>query len=340
MADVNLQVAFNEEDLCHRLPAALECADMVTNTTAPAGGPNGLVGTCAIIVTYHPDPSGLRGLLAALQPQVQGIVVVDNGSAGDLAALLSGTIAHLLPLGENLGVAAGFNQGIRWAETQGFSRFLLLDQDSVPAPDMVARLNVALDRLTTQGEQVAAVGARICDPATGHSFGFARFGLFCFRFVVRTSGAVIERADFLVSSGSLIPLATIQRVGLMDARLFIDLVDTEWFLRAAAQGYRAFGVGDAVLQHCLGDRSIRVPTEGGFVPVHSPLRHYYFFRNSMLLNSRSSIPLHWKYNNTVQLVFMLVFFTLVTPPRLQHLRKMLHGLWDGLRGRSGRAVIT
>ncbi|MHB8910673.1 MAG: glycosyltransferase family 2 protein [Syntrophales bacterium] len=321
------------------MTATPECAEMVTNTAVPAGGPNGLVGTCAIIVTFHPDPSGLRVLLAALQPQVQGIVVVDNGSVGDLAALLSGTIAHLLPLGENLGVAAGFNRGIRQAETQGFSRFLLLDQDSVPAPDMVARLNVALDRLSVQGEHVAAVGARICDPATGHSFGFARFGLFGFRFVARTRGSVIECADFLVSSGSLIPLATIQRVGLMDERLFIDLVDTEWFLRAAAQGYCAFGVGDAVLQHCLGDRSIRVPTEGGFVPVHTPLRHYYFFRNSMLLNRRASIPLHWKYNNAVQLIFMLVFFTLVTPPRLQHFRKMLRGLWDGLCGRSGRAVI-
>lgn len=45
--------------------------------------------------------------------------------------------------------------------------------------------------------------------------------------------------------------------------------------------------------------SIRIPTAGGFVPVHSPLRHYYIFRNRMLLNRRSSIPLHWKYNNAV-----------------------------------------
>jgi rhamnosyltransferase len=313
---------------------------MVTNTTVPAGGPIGLVGTCAIIVTYHPDPSILRVLLAALKPQVQGIVVVDNGSVVDMAALLSGTNAHLLPLGENLGVAAGFNQGIRWAEKQGFCRLLLLDQDSLPSPDMVERMNVALDQLMTQGEKVSAVGAHIRDPATGHSHGFARFGPFLFRYIARTSSAGIVRADFLISSGSLIPLSTIKSVGLMDERLFIDLVDTEWFLRAAAQGYCAFGVGDAVLLHRLGDRAIRVPTEGGFGSVHSPLRHYYIFRNSMLLNRRSSIPLQWKYNNTVQLACMFVLFTLFTPPRLQHLRMMLRGLWDGLHGRSGKAVIT
>jgi rhamnosyltransferase len=331
-------VAFNDDvDFCYRLLAVLECTVMVTNPTAPAVGPKASEGTCAIIVTYHPDPLGIRALLASLQPQVQGIVVVDNGSADDLAALLSGTMSHLLPLGENLGVAAGLNQGICFAETQGFCRLLLLDQDSVPAPDMVLRLNAALDLLTNQGEQVAAVGAHLLDPATGHSLRIARFGPFSFRFVTQTPGTGIERADFLCSSGSLIPLATLQRVGLMDERLFIDLVDTEWFLRAAAQGYSAFSVGDAVLQHCLGDRSIRVAT--GFVPVHSPLRHYYIFRNSMLLNRRSSIPLHWKYNNTVQLVYMLVFFALFTPPRLQHLLKMLCGLWDGLRGQSGRAVI-
>jgi rhamnosyltransferase len=301
--------------------------------------PSGVTGTCAIIVTYNPDPSGLRVLLAALQPQVQGIVVVDNGSAVDMEALLAGTMAHLLPLGENQGVAAGFNQGICWAETQGYCRLLLLDQDSVPAPDMVERLNVALDQLTVQGKKVAAVGAHLHDPATGNSHGFARFGPFLFRYIARASRAGIVRADFLISSGSLIPLSAIKSVGLMDERLFVDLVDTEWFLRAAAQGYSAFGVGDAVLQHRLGDRSIRVPTEGGFGAVHSPLRHYYIFRNSMLLNRRSSIPLQWKYNNTVQLACMLAFFTLFTPPRLQHLRMMLRGLWDGLRGRSGKAVI-
>ena len=84
---------------------------MKAKTKIRTGAPIGVMGTCAIIVTYHPDFSGLMVLLAALQPQVQGTVVVDNGSTIDLVALLCGTMAHLIPLGENHGVAAGFRQG-------------------------------------------------------------------------------------------------------------------------------------------------------------------------------------------------------------------------------------
>jgi rhamnosyltransferase len=291
---------------------------------------------CAVIVTYQPDPAALAELLAAIGPQVGGVVVVDNGSSQDLATPLAGAGATLLALGENRGVAAGFNHGIRWARGQGFTSVLLLDQDSIPAPDMVGRLAAASTRLAEQGERVAAVGPQLIDATTGRKTGFARFGPCRFRYQLPAADGEPLRAAFLISSGSLIALRTLQQVGQMDEGLFIDLVDTEWFLRAALQGYGAFGVGGALLHHRLGDASIRVPTAGGIVPVHGPLRHYYIFRNSMLLNRRPYLPRRWKYNNAVQLAGMLVFFSLVTPPRLEHLRMMLRGLWDGWRGKTGR----
>lgn len=298
-------------------------------------------GVCAVIVTYHPDPAGLARLLDAVLPQVSEVVVVDNGSAVDVAALLTDHGVTVLPLGGNLGVAAGFNRGIVWAEERGCTQILLLDQDSVPEADMVARLQDVLVDLTALGEQVAAVGPLACDPQTGHAVGFGRMGPVRFCFVGTEDGQQAVPADFLISSGSLIPVTTLRRIGGMDEGLFIDLVDTEWFLRAAAAGLRAYGVPAALLHHGIGDCTAQLHIGGmkvGSLHQHSPLRHYYIFRNSMLLSRRTYVPWRWVLNNSVQLLGMFVYFSLFTPPRMDHLRMMTRGLLDGLRGRSGKLL--
>lgn len=296
-------------------------------------------GVCAVIVTYHPDPAGLMGLLDAVLPQVTGLVIVDNGSTVDLAQLVAGRPITLLPLHENLGVAAGFNRGIAWAEEQGFTQVLLLDQDSLPSPHMVCRLQEALRQLIIEGKGVAAVGPLASDPRTGHTVGFARTGTFRFRYLQSLAGEEIVPADFLISSGSLIPMATLRQIGCMDEDLFIDLVDTEWFLRAAASGLAAYGLPAALLHHGVGDRTAQLELAGtnvGSLHHHEPLRHYYIFRNSILLGRRAYVPWRWVLNNTVQLLGMFFYFSLFVLPRLEHLRMMLRGLWDGLMGRSGR----
>lgn len=74
--------------------------------------------TCAIVITYHPQAS-LFEHFATLRSQAQGLVVVDNGSTPDeLEKLKSETSTidfHLIENGENRGVAAALNTGIRWA---------------------------------------------------------------------------------------------------------------------------------------------------------------------------------------------------------------------------------
>jgi len=63
--------------------------------------------------------------------------------------------------------------------------------------------------------------------------------------------------DFLLSSGSLVPLDVIDKVGGMEEELFIDQVDTEWCLRARSMGYRVFGAFGAILEHRLGEAHAR-----------------------------------------------------------------------------------
>ena len=93
------------------------------------------------------------------------------------------------------------------------------------------------------------------------------------------------------------------------------------------------GVCDARMQHELGDTPIRFM--GKHLPDHSPLRHYYLFRNALLLQRMPHIGWRWKVVDAYQTVMKYGFYALVATPRLPRIRMMNRGLWDGLLGRGG-----
>ncbi|MFP3422342.1 hypothetical protein R0K19_23515, partial [Bacillus sp. SIMBA_161] len=90
----------------------------------------------------------------------------------------------------------------------------------------------------------------------------------------------------------------------------------EWGLRAQARGFQSFGVYSAVMQHQLGDEPIYF--RGRYIPVHSPLRHYYHFRNAVWLYRQSWLRSDWKIVDGLRLARKFGFYSLITPPRLKH----------------------
>lgn len=294
-------------------------------------------GVVAVIVTYHPARGALAELLAALAGQVDRVVAVDNGSDPATLAWLSGQDTdrfHLLPLGDNLGVAAAQNRGMGWARQQGADYVVLFDQDSLPAADMVARLRAAVDTHRARGDQVAAAGPRYLDPRQNNPPPFLRRRGLRIEYLPCPSADTVAEVDYLISSGCLIHLAALAEIGDMAEDLFIDYVDIEWGLRAQARGYRCLGVCGAAMRHDLGEPPIRF--FGRRVPVHSPLRHYYHFRNAIWLYRRPWVPSAWKLADAWRLLRKYVFYSLFARPRLAHWGMMTRGLADGWRDRMGR----
>jgi rhamnosyltransferase len=298
---------------------------------------------CAVVVTYHPDHEVLLRLLRATALQVGRIVIVDNGSSGDVGQLLkavdSGGVVELLPLGGNYGLGTAHNAGIEFARKNKFEYVLILDQDSVPRPGMIASLLRTMEAQHDSGVRVAAVGPKYVDPETRRESYFVQYENWRIRRIHCPKGGRGEQViavDFLISSGSLIPLHVLDDVGGMDETLFIDHVDTDWYLRAKSRGYTTLGVCGAEMEHSLGAYSIPVRLlREHMVPVHSPLRLYYIMRNSIILYRKPYAPTRWVLNDTKRIAAMFLFFSMVAPPRLKNMRMMLKGLWDGLRGISG-----
>lgn len=295
----------------------------------------------AVLVTYNPQLERLARVVRQVRPQVAELLVVDNHSANApaIGTLVREHGAHFEMLPDNLGLGSAHNRGIDRARKAGADAVMFLDQDSVPEPDMVAELDRVMQRAGHDGLKIGAVGARYTGAHAGDVSEFVRFGWFKFRRVPCGSETGSVFADFLISSGTMVPVSVLAEVGGMDESLFIDHVDTEWFLRAAGSGYRFLGACAARMNHGLGERTQRLWLgRWRQIPHHRPFRYYYIFRNSMLLYRRPYTPVRWMVNDIVRLS-LLVLFIGVPALRDGTPGMMLRGLRDGWKGVSGRTVM-
>lgn len=264
----------------------------------------------AVVVTFNPEIDTLMSQFELLSHQVEKIWVIDNASTQSLVSLVSSVgiecSLQLVQMSTNIGIGAAQNVGIKLACVEGAKYVLILDQDSLPMPEMAHYLMVASESFRAAGIPVAAVAPVCVDRVTGARSGFVRLGMFDYeKLFVSAEDAPVE-VDFVISSGSLIPVDTFDKIGLIDEGLFIDHVDTEWCLRARSKGFKLFGIPEAVMLHSLGNTRKRVWfLRWRNVPYHSPFRYYYMLRNGVLLRKRPYTPLKWRIGEFMRSLQML-----------------------------------
>jgi rhamnosyltransferase len=251
------------------------------------------VRVAAVVITYEPDTGKLSSLLLSLGKQVSQFIVVDNTPLPDDRVRVAveatpelGGNVQIVRLGENLGIAAALNVGVRSAIVAGAEYVLLSDQDSLPAPNMVEELlRVAIDRQRA-GIRVGGVGPVYVDNITGQTFGFQVQDPRRLFYSVRDGGQADPWVEIVtgISSGMLVPVDVFAAVGGMREDYFIDYVDTEWCHRARHAGYTLFGTSRARMNHHLGDDTFPVwYLRWRPFSSYSPLRLYYRFCIVILL---------------------------------------------------------
>lgn len=287
----------------------------------------------AVIVTYNPEITQLQQLYSSLSGQVSHIVIVDNGSEINMKTIaLDSTILtpEIILNNVNLGIAYAHNRGIEWARENGADYVLLMDQDSIPASDMVEKLLTVQEK---HGSNVV-VGPNYKDDKQNNPPPFIRIEGLSLKRCKQEKDRVEIEVDYLISSGSLIPMQVFDKVGMMKEELFIDYVDIEWGLRAKYNNIQSYGVFNATMAHSLGEDPIEFM--GRKIPLHSALRHYYLCRNAVALYKEKWIPLNWKIVDGWRLLLRYVFYTVFTKSKIRHFKMMTKGLKHGLLGKMGK----
>jgi rhamnosyltransferase len=291
----------------------------------------------AVVVSYHPDIGHFIDLTIHNRRQVDRMVVVDNGSESTLAerlAALNDEGIDIISLGENLGIAAAQNRGVARAIDLGAQYILLLDQDSEAGDGMVRELVAVAEEHRNSAAPVAAVACNYVDPRITDSRPFFRIEENEAIWFGCCAGEKSMQIDSAIASGTLVPIAAWRNVGGMREELFIDLVDIEWYFRARSKGFQCLAACNARMTHTLGD-SIQQIGESR-VSMHSALRNYYFFRNTIWLFGQPHTPPPWKRELRRQLVHRMLSFVTRTPLRVQYLKMASLGIWHATRRRLGR----
>jgi rhamnosyltransferase len=285
----------------------------------------------AVVVFYHPDAACVQR--ANRLASFMRCVVIDNtpsvSTARDLG--LSDSIEYL-PNGENLGIATAINQGIDILIREDFEVAILFDQDSEPPGSLFVELPSIIARANASQQRVALVGPAYDDPRLRGVASFVRFKWWALERVSPTGDQPID-VDFLITSGSCINLRWWASIGPMDDALFIDFVDLEWCVRAKRKGFQVLGVPWVRMSHELGGEPVRVL--GRNYPMHSPLRHYYQFRNVVALIKRPSMPMAWKSTELIKLPIRVLIYCFFPQQRKDHLAMAWRGVRDGWHGRLG-----
>jgi GT2 family glycosyltransferase len=214
----------------------------MTPSTTRSGSPAPI---SAVVVSCNGGERTLRTLeaLRSQETPLAAVVLVDNGSTDGTPSRVRAGFPEVdvLELGENRGLPAARNAGLRRAETE---LVLLLDHDVYVAPGCIARLAAHLESCVADGTAVVCPRIRLipergtvqADGAQAHFLGTMtlRHG---FR---PLDGLPQEPAEVggCVGACMLVRRGTILEAGGFDELFFFYLEDHEFSLRLRGLGHR------------------------------------------------------------------------------------------------------
>lgn len=294
--------------------------------------------TTAVVSLFNPDEHVLANA-AALLAQVGRVVVVDDGSPrdpGPVLRQLHDLGCTVERLAENSGIAAALNAGIAvaLASPERPSFILTMDQDSLLDGGYVAALEEAALAAERAGVRVGMVA-----PASIRGLPTRRAGV--------VNG--VQLGGEPIQSGLLLPVRVIEEIGTLQSDLFIDGVDTEYFLRCQSAGFKTVIAPKAALDHSLGSMTAArvfgadLAFRGWPVKVRTAAswRYYYLFRNRILLARKYGRQhLWWAIKGFLADYRHLAIVTLLAPHRFERLSSAAAGITDGLTGRAGKRRIS
>jgi len=295
----------------------------------------------AICIVGFRNPDDVLACLAALVVSTHTdfeVTVCENGGVQALQALLrevpgslrSGQAVNMVGALSNKGYASGVNRCM--AETPTADAWWILNPDTVPAPEALARMCERLAKgdcdavgstVHDRGGHVESCGGR-WNPwfARATSIGHGRT-------LSAPPSAGEVRPDYLSGASMLISRRFLERVGEMREDYFLYGEEVEWCLRAATKGSRLAVATEAHVLHLQGT------TTGSVSDVSRRSRMSVFLdeRNKLLI-TRDCFPRMLPFAAVGALV--MLFLRFARRGAWAQLGYALDGWWNGVKDQRGK----
>lgn len=270
-----------------------------------------------VVVLYNDDTSVLKNIETYLH-QVDKLYAVDNSQEIDTeleTVLRENKKISLHCFEENRGVASALNWAVNEAIQDGYSFLLTMDNDTKIPNDTVYSLTEFLNNYPTPIGILSGVHHSKPDKVKFH------------------------KKAYTLTSGNLLNLEVVEKVGAFRDDFFIDHIDHEYGLRLNLNGYHVIELPSIRLDHKLGYSTSleifnwKLKSYG----THSPIRLYYFARNGVYLSCLyfREYPL-FAWVTFKEILKRFVKAILIHDDTRKRLSMLMKGLIDGWRGRLGR----
>ena len=218
------------------------------------------------------------------------VIVVDNGSKDGSQAMVRKKFPQikLIPNKDNLGFAKANNQGIKLAKGK---YILLLNSDTYLIENSFKKL---LDKARSIGEGLGVLGPLLLneDKSIQQSVGFFPHLPQIFwwmSFVDDLPGGTIlkpyhvdhdafyknrHEVDWVTGAAFLIPRKVVDKIGMLDEKIFMYGEDFEWCFRIKKAGFKVYFSPAAKIVH-IGGGSVNKIRTNAFVGEFRGLEYFY-----------------------------------------------------------------
>ncbi len=256
----------------------------------------------AVVLTYNHVEDTLECLDSLSQQTYKNIrvLVVDNGSQDNTPTLVKQKFPNVqvVETGQNLGVPWGYNIGFSTALEAGAEYVLMLNNDTILAPDMLEKL---FDAATSDSNIAIAMPMVLYhdEPEVIWAAG-AKRRIFPPAIVVIGEGKSEQRhaveskeIEFAISCGLLIHRRAFEKVGLFDPGYFFYFDDWDFSERVRAHGLTICYVPSARMWHKVSRTTKQAGSRALFYQVYGESTTRFYRRHGRPVFI--SLPIHLAY---------------------------------------------
>jgi len=223
-----------------------------------------MINIVAILSSFYPNLDDLERNTNSYLPWISKLIIWENTPKEDsyidqLVDRLNSDKIEVRTTGKNEYLAYPFNQCIRWAQSEGYTHVLTMDQDSCFAEGHFEKYINSIEDY--QQTNVAVFG-----PSSNSREQVKLFA---------------EEVDHIFISGAIFPVDTFLEQGGFNEELVIDSIDSDYCFRCKKNNLQTIVFKDIFLQHQIGYRYKH--WSGLIIVPYSAQRTYYFLRNTLWL---------------------------------------------------------
>ncbi len=283
----------------------------------------------ATTILYNPDESIFLNIASYIN-DVDILIIVDNSEKlnneiRDKLLKKHINIEYIFN-GKNLGIATALNIACDKALELGYDWILTMDQDScfINFKDYINCLNKINNH-----EKIALLA--------GNTMWHAKDNM------PSNPSYEPEEKFLVITSANLLNLKLFNKIGRFEDKLFIDMVDHDYCMKANSLGYKILYFKDILVEHSLGSLFQRKNIFTGKIRnkiEHSPQRAYYITRNYFYTWKKYSkqFPKEFNLLKTLNILFIhdVTKILIYEDQKFKKLYAKILGLIHFLRGKYGK----